>query len=149
MATFIGIERQGIATLKHLIELEFDAVAAYTLAVRGLHDALTRDRMAEFMSDHQRHIQELGRLVREMGELPPEHADIKALLTQGKVLAGGVSGDGGILRGMRSNEDDTNRAYEQALRRADFQPQVRHILEAALEDERRHRAWIEAQLAML
>jgi uncharacterized protein (TIGR02284 family) len=149
MATFIGNEPAFIDTLKNLIELDFDAAAAYEAAISRLEDPLIKDPLGEFMSDHQRHIQELSALVRELGELPPEAGDLKAVLTQGKVVVGGLVGDAGILHAMASNEDDTNTAYEQALKRTDILPRAAGLLKQNLADERRHRAWIEQRLSRI
>lgn len=149
MATLIGNETSFIETLNDLIELDFDAVAAYQAAVDRLDDPVIRDRMGEFMSDHQRHIQQLSAFVRELGEMPPTERDFKAVLTQGKVIIGNLIGDKGILHAMKSNEDDTNQAYEQALRRTDVLPRIEGILKQNLADERRHRSWIEERLSMM
>lgn len=141
-------ERQDlfVDALKHLMEIDFDAAAAYEAAVKRIDDDAARDRLGEFMSDHQRHIQELGQLVRSLGEEPPTAGDYKSIVTQGKVVIGNIAGDKGILQAMRSNEDDTNAAYEQALQRTDLPAPVRSLLATNLSDERRHRAWIVARL---
>ena len=56
-------------------------------------------------------------------------------------------GDKRILEALKSNEDDTNKAYERAVEMSRDQPSAEPVLRAGLEDERRHRAWIEKQLA--
>jgi uncharacterized protein (TIGR02284 family) len=147
MATLVGRETHFTDTMKQLVELDYDAVAAYQAAIDRLDDPFTRDHLGEFMSDHQRHIQELSHLLRELGFEPPTESDAKAFLTQGKVVIGSLVGDKGILAAMRSNEDDTNEAYERALEREDVLPRARGLLERNLEDERRHRAWIEQRLS--
>jgi len=48
---------------------------------------------------------------------------------------------------MKSNEDDTNEAYERAVAREGLPSRLQQILQQNLQDERRHRAWIEARLA--
>ena len=40
---------------------------------------------------------------------------MKALLTKGKVVIAGLMGDEAILQAMRTNEADTNTAYERAV----------------------------------
>jgi uncharacterized protein (TIGR02284 family) len=149
MATLIGNEAAFSDTLKNLIALDFDAVAAYEAAINRLDNPLIKDQLGEFMSDHQRHIQELSAIVRELGELPPTDKDFKAVLTQGKVVIGNLAGDKGILQAMKSNEDDTNQAYEQALKRTDILPRAEGLLKQNLADERRHRSWIEERLSRL
>jgi hypothetical protein len=78
----------------------------------------------------------------------PTKGDFKRILTKGKVVIGQLVGDRGILMAMKSNEDDTNRAYEQAVRRHDLSTELRELLQRNLSDERRHRAWIEDRLAL-
>jgi hypothetical protein len=43
---------------------------------------------------------------------------------------------------MKSNEDDTNTAYERAADNAVLTADARPVIERNLSDERRHRAWI-------
>jgi hypothetical protein len=44
---------------------------------------------------------------------------------------------------MKTNEDDTNTAYERACARNDVTPELQLLLRRNLNDERRHRTWIE------
>jgi hypothetical protein len=142
----IGNETQLVDTLKHLIALDYDALSAYQAAIDRLDSANDRRALKEFLSDHWRHIQELTPLVQELGEIAPTHADAKILLTKGKVIFGQLGGDRGILAAMRSNESDTNQAYDNACARTDLTPKVRDVLLRALADERRHRTWLERVL---
>jgi hypothetical protein len=48
---------------------------------------------------------------------------------------------------MKSNEDTTNRKYEESLTTPGLTAEIRQVLERNLGDERRHRAWIESRLA--
>lgn len=146
MATLIGNETNLVDLLKHLIELDFDAIAAYQAAIERLTDPSFKSVLREFMADHGRHTQDLSPFVSAMGEDPPTQGDLKSLLTKGKVLIGQITGDTGILSAMRSNEEDTNTAYERAVERADVPVDIRDALQRALADERRHRAWIEGTL---
>ena len=49
---------------------------------------------------------------------------------------------------MKTNEDDTNTAYERAVKHEEADG-VRPIFEKNLADERRHRAWLESTIATL
>ena len=71
------------------------------------------------------------------------------MLTQGKVAMGALFGDKAILKAMKSNEDDTNTAYERAIKHKDIDNAAGPVLERGLADERRHRQWIEETLAQL
>ena len=68
------------------------------------------------------------------------------MLTEGKVVIAGIMGDKAILTAMKSNEDDTNTAYERSVDNDVVPAQVKDTLREFLGDERRHRAWIEQQL---
>ena len=44
---------------------------------------------------------------------------------------------------MKTNEDDTVAAYQQALDNAATNAELRPVIEKGLADERRHRSWME------
>ncbi len=83
-----------------------------------------------------------------LGRKPADNHDFKRMLTKGKVVLAALIGDGPILLAMRSNEKDTNTAYERAVSRADAHGDVRITLRLALLDERRHAAWLERRLRL-
>lgn len=143
MATLIGKEPDLADNLRDLMELDYDAVSAYQAAIDRLKNPSYKTTMRAFLFDHIRHITELRPVVLALGVQPPEGADAKALLTTGKVLLGQIVGDRGILRAMRSNEEDTNTAYERTLLRGDLTAGLSEILQRGLADERRHRTWFE------
>ncbi len=55
-------------------------------------------------------------------------------------------GDKAILQAMKTNEEDTNTAYERVVGHKQAWPDMRTVLERALEDERRHRSWMVATI---
>jgi uncharacterized protein (TIGR02284 family) len=87
--------------------------------------------------------------MRELGEAPLDEGDMKSILTQGKVVMADLFGDEAILKAMKTNEDDTNTAYSRALERDDVPPEIYRTLQQNLEDERRHRSWIEQRIPQL
>ncbi len=145
----IGNESNLKERLENLITLDYDAIAAYQAAIDRLNDASSKEKLAEFMADHQQHTQNLGAHLRELGHEPPTEGDMMSLLTKGKVLIAGLIGDKTILQAMKSNEDDTNGAYERAVAQGDTSADVRATLEQNLADERRHREWIEQRIKEL
>lgn len=147
MVTIRGKEVEVTRLLCDLIELDFDAIEAYQAAVDRLDDFMTQQQLRAFMADHERHVRELSEFVSRSGAAPPTKGDFKRILTKGKVVIGQLVGDRGILMAMKSNEDDTNRAYEHAVRRHDLSTELRELLQRNLSDERRHRAWIEDRLS--
>lgn len=149
MATRIGLEENSITMLEHLIALDFDALEAYDTAIRRLSDDELRRQFAAFREDHERHIRELQPVVRELGGDPPNESDYKGVLAKGRVTLADLAGDKGVLHAMKTNEDDTNTAYERARGRPDVPDYVHDLLARNQADEHRHRAWIEAKLRMM
>jgi uncharacterized protein (TIGR02284 family) len=135
-----------IKELNKLIHLDYDAVAAYEAAIERLNNAEFRERLREFKGDHQRHIHNLEVCVAKFGGKPAAAGDIKQVLTKGKVILGQINHDIGILEAMKSNEDQTNRLYEEGLQKLEDEPEVAGLLLRNLEDERRHRAWLVSTL---
>jgi uncharacterized protein (TIGR02284 family) len=142
MVTTVGTEDKLDSLLTDLVLLDHDAVLAYDAAIERLGTASHRSTLAGFRRDHLRHIEELDAALSAMGKMPPKEGDMKALLTQGKVVLAGLVGDKAILRAMKTNEDDTNIAYERAVQHRHASPELRQTLESGLADERRHRAWL-------
>ena len=147
MVTTVGTETDIVSLLTDLVQLDFDAADAYQAAIDRLDNPEWRATLTRFREDHLRHTVELGDALRRLGVIPPSGGDIKSVLTQGKVVMAGLVGDEAILRAMRSNEADTNTAYERAVQFPDLDAGIRESLEAALADERRHAAWIMSQIA--
>lgn len=146
MTTFVGLQMDLHSLLKSLIELDFDAVRAYDAALARLTSDAYRATLSEFRDDHERHTEELSRVLRDGGRTPPKGPDIKRLLTGGKVVLAGLVSDRAILYALKSIERDANVAYERAAKSHHVPPQLRDLLRASLADARRHRGWLEEQL---
>jgi uncharacterized protein (TIGR02284 family) len=146
MATMVGLHGDLKSVLRQLIEVDFDAVEAYKAAIDRIGDPEAKGMLAKFRADHERHTDELGAQLRQLGGEPPTGPDLKRVLTQGKVVIAGLAGDRAVLMAMKSNEDDTNTAYERATQRTDASPDLLSLLRRNLDDERRHREWIEQRL---
>lgn len=144
MATRVGTEDNPVEMLEHLMALDYDAIEAYDAAIERLENNEWKAQLATFRNDHERHVHELEPIIRSMGGTPPTGPDAKAMLTEGKVKMANLMGDETILKAMRSNEDDTNTAYERAL--AKCPPEACEMLARGLEDEHRHREWLVATL---
>ncbi len=142
MVTTVGTESTLDALLRDLVQLDHDAADAYQAAIDRLETASFRSTLAEFKQDHLRHIEELGEILREMGQEPPKEGDMKSMLTTGKVKLGSLLGDKAIIQAMKTNEDDTNTAYDRATNFKDAPAQVHATLERNCGDERRHRDWM-------
>src|SRR5690606_437297 len=100
--------------LQDLIELDYDAIEAYEEAIKRLDNGGYKQKLEKFKADHERHTQNLAAPLRSMGEDVPTGPSAKRFLTRGKVVLADMAGDFAILKAMKSNEDDTNTAYERA-----------------------------------
>lgn len=144
MATSVGKGDDKLEMLQDLIKLDHAAAEAYEAAIERLDNASYRTQLTEFKRDHERHIQELSPIVRAMGGEVPEGGGAKEMLTEGKIALSSLMGDEKILKAMKTNENDTNTAYERVAQKCPIE--ARDIIERGLADERRHCDWILAQL---
>ena len=146
MVTTVGTENDLKALVKSFIQLEHDAIAAYETCIEKLESPDRKEKVREFLGDHERHLRELEDLARDVGAYDPGSGDMKGVLTSGKVkLAGMTGGDGAVLKAMSSNETDTVTAYGRASESSVVEPAHQEVFRRAQEDERRHKEWIEAE----
>lgn len=146
MATFVGTEVAFETLLSNLIQLDFDAAAAYQAAIDRLETPRFKAAMRRFKADHLRHTNELSPCLHDMGQEAPREGGAKQLLTTGKVLLAGLVGDVAIVTAMRTNEDDTVTAYDRAVVHPDCPENLLAVLKRGQADEHRHRDWMVAAL---
>ncbi len=146
--TTIMDSKQIISDLSDLIKLDYDAIAAYESAIERLDTAEYKTKLTEFMGDHKRHVEELGKAVRSEGGDPPIEGGAMKMLTKGKVVIADLAGDEAILKAMNANEKVTNTKYEEMVE-TDYAEPIQAMLRQGLSDERRHKDWIEATLEKL
>ncbi len=134
--------RKVIDRLNHLIQLDRDAVKAYEAAIKRIDVIAIAEQLETFRRDHERHIVDLSAEVRRLGGTPADSRDVKGPLIQGFTAVMSMIGVEEALRAMRGNEELTNKKYNEAL--MDPLPeQCRQIVQANLDDERRHLAYLE------
>lgn len=146
MVTMVGTESELVDMLMDLIKLDYDAINAYRSAIEKLKNRRFAEHLQSFCNDHERHTKNLASFVQELGGKVPTGSDMKSLLATGKVAMGALMGDKAILMAMKTNEDDTNTAYERAVSHKGLTAEMRKVLSSNLSDERRHRTWIEQTL---
>lgn len=129
-----------------LIQLDFDAIDAYRAAIDRLAAERYRDRLGEFLADHERHVRELSVKVRELGGQPPGEADFMRYLTKGSVVIASLMEDRGILQAMSANAQITNRAYQSALDALAGTADIERLVRRNRDDERRHTLWLDTTL---
>ena len=150
MATIVGTQKDFIGVIKQLIELDYDAVGAYEAAIKNLENPKYQQKLEEFKEDHNRHIAELSLFLSRCNEIPPTGPDnIKRFLAKGKVEIAALFGDQNILNAMLSNEEDTNTAYERVNSRIaeSLDGKIAKIIASGLDDERKHKKWLQDSIS--
>jgi len=130
-----------IAELNDLLQLDHDAVQAYSLAIRALKSNVYRETLIQFRGDHERHIRELGDLIRARGGTPVNMAHVPTGFFKLAVQAlGAVGDDRQVLLAFKTNEGQVREKY---LRHSDRKhpPEVADVLRRAAADEEKHYAW--------
>jgi len=148
MVTTVGTESTLSDLVQDLVQLDKAAIEAYGAAIERLESVEYKQQLSRFRQDHEEHTRTLGAWLHEHRQETPASGGMKQTLASGKVALAGLMGDKQILEAMKTNEDDTNTAYERAVnhREADG---VRATFEKNLGDERRHRSWMESVIATL
>jgi len=140
-------QKKALDTLKSLMQLDIDAVHAYTQAIERITHRAVRERLTAFRGDHERHITDLSACIRRLGGEPPERArDFKGFIIEGFTALRSMTGTEGALKAMKGNEETTNKHYAQALT-VGFSAEVRDVVARNFEDEKRHLAYVEDALA--
>ena len=143
MATTVGTESRIDRLVENLLSLEHDAIAAYDATIERLDDEQARRQIAAFREDHAQHVGVLETMAKELGLEPRREGDAKEMLTTGKIKMANLVGDGAILKAMKTNEDDTVTAYARARDHEEAKPASVAFFTKALEDEKRHREYME------
>lgn len=135
-------ETELVALLNDLLQLDHDAVGAYTLAIEQLENEEHAQDLIRFRGDHQRHIADLTRLVRMHGGTPTEMPHMPSgafkLVTQAVGTAGG---DRELLLAFKSNEGQVRDKYARAAE-GSHPPDVAEVLNRGAADEEKHYRWV-------
>jgi rubrerythrin len=146
MVTTVGTEDQVLDMLDNLLQLDLDARDGYDVVLTRVENEETRATLEDFKADHQRHAGTLAALISERGRQPTTGPG-KGISGRDPFVLADLVGDVAILQALHDTETDTNAAYERAVRFDGLDEPVARALREGLEDERRHRAWIEETLS--
>lgn len=139
--------QEMVKKINSLVQLDIDAIHAYQQAIEKIDVDSVKTQLKQFESDHQRHVSELSQVVRRLGGQPPEfQRDFKGFLIQGFTAMRSVTGTEGALKAMKTNENITNRNYDDALS-WDLPNDVKDVIRRNREDERRHLQYIEQAIS--
>ena len=135
-----------IAELNDLLQLDHDAVSAYTIAIDSLENEGWKQSLVQYRGDHQRHIEELTMHIRSLGGVPIEMPHVPTGIFKSAVQkAGAAGGDKAILLAFKSNEGQVRDKYEAAAR-AGHPIDTADLLRRNANDEHIHYRWVTTAL---
>lgn len=147
--THATYDTELVSDLNDLIQLDRDAVEAYTVAINSVRDAAIRDALVANRSDHQRHVETLASLVRTRGalaiELPHVTGPIKMAI---QAMGAATLRDANVLLALRVVEGQVKDRYEHYRDRR-WPSDVEAAVRAGDDDEARHYRWIADTLQTL
>lgn len=148
--TLFGARQQTalVAELNDLLQLDYDAVAAYALALNALEDEGYQAAVRRFKLDHERHIDELTELIQEYDGTPIPAPHLSGAFKLAVQTAGALGGDKSVIRAFIANETQSRDNYRRAISRQ-HPIEVQGVLIRAARDEQRHFDWAMRTLAEL
>lgn len=132
-------------TLTHLVQVDIDAIHAYSQAIERSEDEDLASVLSAFRQDHQRHVDDLGAELRKLGAEPPKAPDPTGFVIEGFTAVAASAGTAAALAAMESNEVVTNDAYHAALSE-DLPADIAALVRRNYDDEKRHLATIRTRL---
>ena len=136
-----------LAALNDLLQLDHDAIGAYQVAIEQLKDRSHAQQIQVFLLDHERHVQDLNRVIQELGGTPKNEPHASGPLKQAIQGIGGLGGDKGTLMAFRTNEMQVRTRYQGYLEKAASWPgEVRATIDRNALDEERHFGWVDEVL---
>ena len=130
-----------LADLTDLLQLEYDALPAYSVAIAGLRRPDLRDALEAYRADHERHVRDLSAQIRRLGGVPLALPHLPTgLLKLAVQMAGLPGGDRAVLLAFVSNEWQSQEKYARYAARPS-PPELSALLRRHAADEARHYAW--------
>jgi len=138
---YVGDGATLVAELNDLLQLDHDAIRAYALAAERLSEQGLRSVVRRFREDHERHADELTRLIRSQGGTPTELPRAPTGPFELAVQAvGAFGGDRALLLAFKVNERRGRDQYRAATGRA-YAPEAAAVVRRAAATEASHYAW--------
>ena len=130
-----------VADLIDLLQLEFDALPAYSVAIAGLRRPDLRGTLEAHRADHERHVSDLSAHIRRLGGVPLALPHLPTgLLKLGVQMAGLAGDDRAILLAFAANEWQSQEKYARYAARP-YPPELAALLQRHAADEARHYDW--------
>lgn len=137
-----------ICELKDLVRLDYAIIEAYEISIKKLKNKEFREKLLEFKANHNSHINNITRFLKENGYKSPTGPGLEKFLIQGKAILKTLKDDLAVLNVMRSNEHDAYRASQNISIYDLFDSSFKKNLVKKCKDEKRHLSWFEEKCKM-
>jgi bacterioferritin (cytochrome b1) len=129
-----------VALLNDLLQLDYDAVSAYSLAIRELDSSRLITELKAHLRDHERHIEELSSHIEQLEgmKVPVPHLTGAFKLAVQAVAAPGS--DRAVLLAFKANEMQARDKYHRAADTS-LPADILETVRRAAADESRHYDW--------
>jgi hypothetical protein len=142
--------QEVVDALNDLLQLEYDALGAYELAVENLtggEHGEEGEQLELFRRHHERHVRELNIHIQALGGTPANEPHATGPLNQALQGLGALGGARGTLMAYRANELHIRDRYTDCVARAVHWPAgPRNLVERHAVEEERHVRWATALL---
>lgn len=126
------------------MQLDIDAAHAYGQAIDKIDIPEVRDKLNKYKQDHEKHVDALSRIIRDMGDIPPEKGrDFKGFMIEGFTALMSLTGDKNAITAMENNEKLTNKKYSEAVNWKELTPEAKLVVEGNYKDEQEHLSYIQ------
>lgn len=132
---------QLVALLNDLLQLDYDAVGAYQLALRELESPRLRSDLEAHLRDHERHIEELDAQIERLDGMKMPLPHLTGAFKLAVQAAAGPGSDRAVLLAFKANEMQVRDKYNRAAERDDLPADIAALIRRAAADERRHYQW--------
>ncbi|MFW5774877.1 MAG: DUF2383 domain-containing protein [Chitinivibrionales bacterium] len=130
--------------LSSLVQLDIDAAHAYGQAIDKIDIPEVKQTLGTYKQDHEKHVDALSKIIRDMGDVPPEKGrDFKGFMIEGFTALMSLTGDKNAITAMENNEKLTNKKYSEALGWQELTPEAKLVVEGNYKDEQQHLSYIQ------
>ncbi len=130
-----------------LVELDMDAIQAYSRAIPCIGSTSVKDLLIRFRQDHERHVEQLSAVIRALDVLPPSPgADRPGCSGQTPAAVDVELAEEGALQMIRFHEELATSNYGSSSG-LDLTPNIKELVMENYQDEQVHLRFISGVLA--
>ncbi len=134
--------RSELEVIENVYYHDLSACDIYKQVITHVNDQSIRSSLNNFLEDHERHVQNLGSLLKdEFSKKPPESKDLKGNLLSAYTSLRSVTGQDGALKALQTAESTVLDAYKDALASVSNQ-RAKNLIQSQMGDEENHNRYI-------